>query len=266
MKVSFISTIFTASPALAGFNTWSPPGPGDVRGPCPMLNTLANHAFLPHSGLNIDLETTIKALDTALNINATLSTFLFNNAITTTLDPNATSFSLNNLSNHNILEHDASLSRGDYYFGDDHTFNQTIFDETRSYWKGPIINVTEAAAARLARVETSIATNPTFSLSALGAEFSVGETAAYIIVLGNRDSVTVQKNLVEYLFENERLPTSIGWRRTNEPITEEQLVDIMQLIINVTNADAESATKMIRASSLHVNVRSLLEKYSGNQS
>jgi len=91
-------------------------------------------------------------------------------------------------------------SRGDFYFGDDHSFNQTIFDETRSYWTGSVINVQKAANARLARVKTSNATNPTFSLTPLGTQFSFGETAAYILVLGDRVSGTVAKMRVEYLF------------------------------------------------------------------
>lgn len=74
-----------------------------------MLNTLANHGFLPHDGKNITEEITIKALDTALNIDAELGKFLFDFAATTNPEPNATEFSLDHLSRHNILEHDASL-------------------------------------------------------------------------------------------------------------------------------------------------------------
>jgi Peroxidase, family 2 len=91
-------------------------------------------------------------------------------------------------------------SRGDFYFGDDHTFNQTIFDETRSYWTAPIVDVQMAANARLARVHTSNATNPTFTLTRTGLEFGFGESAAYILVLGDRVSGTVPRPWVEYLF------------------------------------------------------------------
>ena len=94
----------------------------------------------------------------------------------------------------------ARSSRGDYYFGDDHTFNQTIFDETRSYWTFPIVDVQMAAKARLARVHTSKATNPTFTLTKTGRQFSFGETAAYIIALGDRVTGTVKRSWVEYLF------------------------------------------------------------------
>jgi len=57
-----------------------------------------------------------------------------------------------------------------------------------------------AADARLARVKTSNATNPTFGFTQLGEEFSLGESAAYILVLGDRVSGTVPRSWVEYLF------------------------------------------------------------------
>jgi hypothetical protein len=77
-----------------------------------MLNTLANHGFLPHHGKDISREVTQNALFDALNINKTLGSFLFDFAITTNPTANATTFSLNDLGNHNILEHDASLRYG----------------------------------------------------------------------------------------------------------------------------------------------------------
>jgi len=57
-----------------------------------------------------------------------------------------------------------------------------------------------AANARLARLITSNATNPTYSLSDLGSGFSIGETAAYVGILGDVASGTVKRELVEYLF------------------------------------------------------------------
>ena len=80
-----------------------------VRAPCPMLNTLANHGFLPHHGKDITREVTENALFDALNINKTLGSFLFDFALTTNPVANSTTFSLNDLGNHNVLEHDASL-------------------------------------------------------------------------------------------------------------------------------------------------------------
>ncbi|KAI9152269.1 Dothistromin biosynthesis peroxidase dotB [Paramyrothecium foliicola] len=38
--------------SVSGANAWAPPGPGDTRGPCPGLNALANHGYLPRSGVS----------------------------------------------------------------------------------------------------------------------------------------------------------------------------------------------------------------------
>lgn len=57
-----------------------------------------------------------------------------------------------------------------------------------------------AANARLARFKTSQATNPEFSMSDLGRNFGFGESAAYVVVLGDKETGTVPKAWVEWLF------------------------------------------------------------------
>ncbi|KAI0133788.1 Chloroperoxidase [Xylariales sp. AK1849] len=234
---------------------WHPPGPGDARAPCPMLNSLANHGYLPHDGKDITLNITATVLYNVLNIDQGLAEFLFKEALTTNPAPNATTFSLSDLNTHDILEHDASLSRQDFYFGNPQPFNQTIFDQTRSYWKGPIIDVKMAADARQARVNTSNSTNPTFGMSELGTEFSVGETAAYILILGNGTSGTVDKSWVEYLFENERLPLELGWTRRVDATTLPTLEEMMDRLINATDVTTEQAIKMVKRGGRHVGPR-----------
>ncbi|KAK8065500.1 Cloroperoxidase [Apiospora hydei] len=235
----WVATLGYAHPHLH----WTPPGPGDVRGPCPMLNSLANHAYLPHDGKNIDVAITKKALLDALNIDEDLGQFLFENAIITNPVPNATAYSLADLSRHNVLEHDASFSRQDAHFGPQDVFDPKIFAETQSYWHGPVINVTMAAQARQARIRTSNATNPEYSLSPLGRGFSLGEAAAYLIILGDRDNHTARKNVVEYLFENERLPTKLGWQRPEPLVTFVELQDVMGKLYNETDPDIRTLAR-----------------------
>jgi hypothetical protein len=74
-----------------------------------MLNSLANHGFLPRDGKSLINEDETKYALGALNIDGGLATFLHNFAITTNPEPNATAFSFEHLNRHNILEHDASL-------------------------------------------------------------------------------------------------------------------------------------------------------------
>ncbi|KAK4148917.1 Chloroperoxidase [Chaetomidium leptoderma] len=234
---TFILAFSAVSPVLAGFDTWSPPGPYDVRAPCPMLNTLANHGFLPHHGKDISREVTENALFEALNINKTLGSFLFDFATTTNPKPNATSFSLNDLGNHGILEHDASLSRSDAYFGNVLTFNHTVFEETKSYWTDETVTIQMAANARQARINTSKATNPEYQMSELGNAFTYGESAAYVVVFGDKTSGTVKRSWVEWLFEHEQFPQHLGWHKPTEMFQEGDLNRYMELIQNLTNTE-----------------------------
>jgi len=122
------------------FSTWSPPGPGDVRSPCPGLNSLANHGFLPRSGKGLTIPILIQALNDGMNVGADFATVI-GGAGLLSVPSNllATSFDLDNLDEHNFpIEHDASLSRADYFEnnGDNYSFNQTIFDTVLAYYDG----------------------------------------------------------------------------------------------------------------------------------
>lgn len=83
-----------------------------VRGPCPGLNTLANHGFLPHSGQNISRDDLISGMLAGVNQDESISGGLFNILVQLGLSSNNTlnsTFSLLDLGNHNVLEHDASF-------------------------------------------------------------------------------------------------------------------------------------------------------------
>jgi hypothetical protein len=92
------------------------------------------------------------------------------------------------------------VSRSDAYFGNNHIFNQTIFDETRRYWVGPIVNANMLASSKIARQVSSKAFNPTYTFTSNTEEFSLGEVAAPVIAFGDLNTVTVNKSLVEYFF------------------------------------------------------------------
>jgi hypothetical protein len=74
-----------------------------------MLNTLANHGYLPRNGKGISRAIAIEALDTALNWDASVTNPLYDFAQPVNPAPNATTIDLNQLTTHNILEHDGSL-------------------------------------------------------------------------------------------------------------------------------------------------------------
>ncbi|KAK7969976.1 hypothetical protein PG996_001585 [Apiospora saccharicola] len=235
-----VSAAMVATPARAhsSANEWSPPGPGDVRGPCPGLNTLANHGFLPRDGLDIDADTLSSALMKSLNAEPLLADLFFAGAITTNPAPNATTFSLSDLTHHNILEHDGSLSRQDAHYGRPDLLDPTVFAKTLSHFPDPVVNLTQAAWARRARIEMSNRTNPEFALSAIANRNSLLETAIYLIVFGDRDAASVPKETLVYFFENERFPP--GWERAEKAITLDELQQMAGRVANATTSESVS--------------------------
>ncbi|CAF1003345.1 unnamed protein product [Adineta steineri] len=120
-----------------------PPGPNDIRGPCPALNTAANHGYLNRSGITNFDELVIMqqdlyniGLDLAI-ILATIGVALDGDIITGKLSIGRQSSKVpgilttpSGLNSHNRFEGDASLTRNDIFLanGDDFTFNSTLFE------------------------------------------------------------------------------------------------------------------------------------------
>lgn len=93
----------------------------------------------------------VKALGKALNVSEETATTLAKGGLRTSSDPASGTFSLEDLRKHNMIEHDASLSRKDTSVdGDNFSFNREVFDEFLSYFKGSsgVITIPAAAAAR----------------------------------------------------------------------------------------------------------------------
>lgn len=59
-----------------------------------MMNTLANHGFLPHDGKNLTEEVVMKGLGDGLNFNKELTKIMFEQAVVANPEPNATWFDL----------------------------------------------------------------------------------------------------------------------------------------------------------------------------
>ncbi|KAL4783568.1 Chloroperoxidase [Aspergillus varians] len=229
-SVVALAGLVSASPRWPEAHPWIPAGPNDFRGPCPMMNTLANHNFLPHDGRNLTRAAIVKGLGNGLNFDPTLASLMFDMAIVANPAENATFFTLDHLNRHNVLEHDASLSRTDSYFGSNHIFNATIFEQSRAFWTNSTLTADMLANSKLARQVVSKAFNPTYTFTENTEQFSLGEIAAPIIAFGDIDSATVPKNLVEYFFLNERLPTELGWNAKNQTITLQDVTTVSAII------------------------------------
>ncbi|PHH66061.1 hypothetical protein CDD81_586 [Ophiocordyceps australis] len=118
--------LFGSQPvSTSGIHEFIPPGPGDDRGPCPGLNALANHGYLPRNGV-ANLLQFFQATTSVYNMGPDIAAILAVYGGATSGDfisfsmggdetrnffgkPRGLSFT------HNIFEVDASPTRGDFY-------------------------------------------------------------------------------------------------------------------------------------------------------
>ncbi|KAK3380963.1 Chloroperoxidase [Podospora didyma] len=202
LRLSFAGILLAGS--VWGYGTdsdsspWTAPLSTDRRSPCPMLNVLANQGFLPHTGLNISLDQLYTAFNQSVN-----------------LEPTSAEIPSPSCS---VIEHDGSLSRADTYFGDNHSFNATIWNQTRSFFTEETISLATAAKARSARLwAAAAAVNPTFNLPLNDMKSSILETALYLIIFGNDTQGDAKTQWVRILFE---------LRSSYPPITTGMLVQV----------------------------------------
>ena len=98
------------------------PEEGQIRGPCPVLNTLANHGLINRSGVNVPVEDIVAAASEFIDINSQLVLdgpirIYHSLGINQILANGVEVITLSDLFFHNIIEHDSSLVRPDNGFG-----------------------------------------------------------------------------------------------------------------------------------------------------
>jgi Peroxidase, family 2 len=208
-----------AAAGAVDFGQWSPAGPGDSRGPCPGLNTMANHGIIPHDGKGLSVPVLKQGMADAYNVAADVAIVLSIGGLGASPNPLGLTLDLADLDKHNFIEHDGSLSRADFgEGGDDHTFNPDIFHAFMSGFAGLDNTTTESAAkAKFARVQNESKSDPDFTYGVKQFVLSYAESALYIKALGN-DGDSVPLSWLQTFFEDEKLPYDQGWRPTANPI------------------------------------------------
>ena len=203
---SLLSVLLFTSLVLAAvdFTNWAPPGPGDERGPCPALNSLANHHILPHTGRNLTVPLLVDVMGEVFNLSPELATVVAQLALATAPNPSAGSLDLSNLDKHNAFEHDASLTRVDFAFSGipgDAKFDPTLFAQFMSHFDGlDYITIPAAAAARYSRVKSSRANTPNFTYGDIQQITSYAETIKYFRTMVDPNNGLTSKEFVRILF------------------------------------------------------------------
>ncbi|KAF7974457.1 hypothetical protein HWV62_12206 [Athelia sp. TMB] len=212
---------------------YRPAGPNDIRGPCPGLNTLASHGYLPRNGIATPQQI-VNAVQEGFNMGNDLAVlvafgaFLVDgNHLTNLMSighktsgtgpfPPAPAI-VGGLNTHGVFEGDASTTRGDFYFGDNYSFNETLFEvflnKSAAYGAGKY-NATAAAEVRWARIQDSMARNPEFDLTT-PRYFTVYAESVFpyrFFVDGRDTSGAVSTTVARGFFENTQFPAQFHRR------------------------------------------------------
>ncbi|KAJ4465071.1 Chloroperoxidase [Lentinula aciculospora] len=172
--------------SITGEHAFLPPGPGDKRGPCPGLNVLANHGYIPHDGnttidqvvkgayevfgMGRDLALALAVYSTALDGDITTLSFSIGEGYLDSGSILSPVLSQNGLTgSHNNFEADVSPTRGDLFeYGNNHDvqmiqFSQlynlqsNISDPSQDNYDIPLLT-----SFRASRFQQSIENNPDF--------------------------------------------------------------------------------------------------------
>jgi hypothetical protein len=91
-----------------------------------MLNILANHGYIARNSRNISLTDMQDSFKAAINLERAFSVGPFSVNVTASTTGRNDTLNLYNLLKHNLIKHNASLSRKDAYFGNALDFNPKV--------------------------------------------------------------------------------------------------------------------------------------------
>ncbi|KAJ3064389.1 hypothetical protein HDU98_012205, partial [Podochytrium sp. JEL0797] len=213
-----------------------------VRSPCPALNALANHGYLPRNGKNITADMLVSAVKQVYNMDPTvLISQVFplrddaksRNGVRLASEvlADGTEFlNLDDLCLPHKMEHDVSLTRNDYAFGDNHSVNPALVDALiASSSDGVCVSADDLVKYRLARYWDSKKKNKTLQFGPIELMTAHIESAVALDVFGRDDKIPLE--FVRSFFLHERIPDN--W------IKPKQLINLALLGIQVAKLTAK---------------------------
>ncbi|KAJ7096138.1 Chloroperoxidase [Mycena epipterygia] len=206
------SVIPHGSPGAGGkWPEFIPPKEGDSRSCCPALNALANHGILPRDGRNIRFPEMTHAVRNTYNFSLTFSSYVpYCSADFMNKNYSKDTFDLAEISLHNAIEHDASLTRQDVKFDPDQGkphlpfINEVLASASGKDKEGnPLLTPADLSRCLGHRRAEARAANPDFSLSKYHKLVGSSNSSGLVTIFGGRIA-----DLTPWLVE-ERIPE--GW-------------------------------------------------------
>ncbi|KAL9614742.1 MAG: hypothetical protein Q9167_000811 [Letrouitia subvulpina] len=231
--------------------TYVPSKPTDLRSPCPAVNSLANHGYIPRSGRNVHAGQLHSAMYELGLSNVLASIFAYPPFIELPADKSSSSeasphraswwttlikpiayilrgfamrpagqtdgsgaayLNLDQLARHNVVEHDVSFSRLDAGQGDNLSPQpHLIRDILSASSNGSTLTGTDFVELRKRRYARQKEDNKELVFGASQSQLASAEIALILKVFGNGKEVPL--NYVKAFFEEERLPREEGWKK-----------------------------------------------------
>lgn len=195
------------------------------RAPCPALNTLANHGYLPRNGRQITFTDIRTSLEEAFGLSSGFALFMAIGSFTLLRRRFTHPFDLHETAIHNLIEHNASLVHDDANPKQDDcdgveyaptpvdpALLQRFCSAAHPLHPGGVDVFTTAIIAKYRVEREQESKSP---LDVLHAELGRAEFAMVIQIFGKQDEQGqwyVDEGLVADFFTKQRLP--IGWKPT----------------------------------------------------
>ncbi|KAJ7114656.1 Chloroperoxidase [Mycena crocata] len=219
------------------------PGPNDQRGPCPAMNTLANHGYISRNGIT-SFEEIIRGLGEGFNFDRDVASGMAALNILTRGNPFVNKISIGGVSplvpplpfkidgsvtqgiaKHGRVEGDASMTRSDVFIGDNRNFNQTLWDKDLEQLAkfgddgpdGPhtVFNLKTLVELKRQNFEFDQAFDPKFTLPPRRLNGAYAGTGDIINVFANGTTKQATKRIMTSFFMEQRFPDN--WFRAASP-------------------------------------------------
>ncbi|KAJ7772047.1 Chloroperoxidase [Mycena maculata] len=221
------------------------PGPNDQRGPCPAMNTLANHGYISRNGITTFEEIT-NALMEAFNVELMFAANMAANNMLTRGNPFVNKISIGGVSplvpplpglidgpvtggiaKHGRFEGDASMTRADAFIGDNRDFQNILYDldllqlgkfgDNGPEGNNTVFNLATLIGIKNQNIMMDQAANPEFQFAARRMFAAYQQPAFILTVFANGTTKQASLSTIGSFFRNQTFPEN--WFRPAELVT-----------------------------------------------
>jgi len=220
------------------------PGPNDMRGPCPAMNTLANHGYISRNGIT-SFEEIIRGTGEAFNIDPAMASGMAAINILTRGNPFVDKVSIGGVSpfvpplpgkidgpetqgiaKHGRVEGDASMTRSDVHTGDNRNFNQTLwnmdleqlamFGDDGPDGPATVFNLQTLIELTRRNLESDQNLDPEFAIPIRRLDDVFAAPSLILSVFANGTTKQATKRIISSFFMNQTFPEN--WFRAAVPV------------------------------------------------